>query len=160
MFATSASVIPYIKAGPARAAGSSTTAKRSPGMPELPTVSEAGAESGLSGHSRPSPGTASSCRTRRRSRWSSASTPISSEPWRSATCANASEGLGAELAPGSPREFADYIAREIPKWAKVVRIPAPAPNEVVVTCCDLRETRMKNVCGRTLVHVRERNHGG
>jgi tripartite-type tricarboxylate transporter receptor subunit TctC len=31
------------------------------------------------------------------------------------------ESLGAELAPGSPQDFADYIAREIPKWAKVVK---------------------------------------
>lgn len=29
--------------------------------------------------------------------------------------------LGAEVITGTPREFADYIAREIPKWAKVVR---------------------------------------
>ena len=31
------------------------------------------------------------------------------------------ESLGAELAPGTPQDFADYIAREIPKWAKVVK---------------------------------------
>ena len=29
--------------------------------------------------------------------------------------------LGAEVTTGTPREFADYIAREIPKWAKIVR---------------------------------------
>ena len=29
--------------------------------------------------------------------------------------------LGAEVATGTPREFADYIAREIPRWSKVVR---------------------------------------
>jgi tripartite-type tricarboxylate transporter receptor subunit TctC len=29
--------------------------------------------------------------------------------------------LGAEVVAGTPREFADYIAAEIPKWAKVVR---------------------------------------
>jgi tripartite-type tricarboxylate transporter receptor subunit TctC len=29
--------------------------------------------------------------------------------------------LGAEVVAGTPGEFADYIAREIPKWAKVVR---------------------------------------
>ena len=44
MFATSASVIPYIKAGRLRALAV-TTAQRSPSVPELPTVSEAGAES-------------------------------------------------------------------------------------------------------------------
>jgi tripartite-type tricarboxylate transporter receptor subunit TctC len=31
------------------------------------------------------------------------------------------ESLGAELAAGTPQDFADYIAREIPKWAKVVK---------------------------------------
>ena len=29
--------------------------------------------------------------------------------------------LGAEVVAGTPREFADYIAAEIPKWARVVR---------------------------------------
>lgn len=28
---------------------------------------------------------------------------------------------GAEVVTGTPREFTDYIAREIPKWDKVVR---------------------------------------
>jgi len=30
-------------------------------------------------------------------------------------------GLGAEVAGGSPQDFAAYIAREIPKWTKVVK---------------------------------------
>ena len=30
-------------------------------------------------------------------------------------------GLGAEVLTGSPKDFADYIAREIPKWTKVVQ---------------------------------------
>ena len=29
--------------------------------------------------------------------------------------------LGAEIAGGTPQEFADFIAREIPKWAKVIK---------------------------------------
>src|SRR5258708_11818527 len=41
MFATSASVIPYVKAGRLRALAV-TTAQRSGTVPELPTVSEAG----------------------------------------------------------------------------------------------------------------------
>ena len=41
MFATSASVIPFIKAGKLRALAV-TTAQRSPSVPDLPTVSEAG----------------------------------------------------------------------------------------------------------------------
>ena len=31
------------------------------------------------------------------------------------------EALGAEIVGGSPKDFADHIAREIPKWAKVVK---------------------------------------
>ena len=30
-------------------------------------------------------------------------------------------GLGAEVLTGTPKDFADYIAREIPKWTKVVK---------------------------------------
>jgi tripartite-type tricarboxylate transporter receptor subunit TctC len=30
-------------------------------------------------------------------------------------------GLGAEIAPGSPKDFSNFIASEIPKWTKVVK---------------------------------------
>jgi len=30
-------------------------------------------------------------------------------------------GLGAEIVGGTAKDFADHIAREIPKWAKVVK---------------------------------------
>ena len=29
--------------------------------------------------------------------------------------------LGAEIIGGTPKEFADHIRREIPKWAKVIK---------------------------------------
>ena len=29
--------------------------------------------------------------------------------------------LGAEIIGGTPKEFADHIQREIPKWAKVIK---------------------------------------
>ena len=29
--------------------------------------------------------------------------------------------LGAEVVSATPKDFADFIAREIPKWAKVVK---------------------------------------
>ncbi|MGZ5172383.1 MAG: tripartite tricarboxylate transporter substrate binding protein, partial [Burkholderiales bacterium] len=29
--------------------------------------------------------------------------------------------LGAEIVGGSPKDFADHIRREIPRWAKVVK---------------------------------------
>lgn len=69
MFATSASVVPYIKSGRLRALAV-TTAQRSALLPDL------------------------------RERLA---------------------GLGAEVTTGTPREFADYIARETPKWAEVVK---------------------------------------
>ena len=119
MFATSASVIPYIKAGRLRALAV-TSSQRSPSVPDLPTVSEAGAESGLRGFEAVT--------------WHGVVVPRAT-PDPLVVRLNADigkalgardlrerlESLGAELAPGTPRDFADYIAREIPKWAKVVK---------------------------------------
>lgn len=119
MFATSASAIPYIKAGRLRALAV-TTSRRSSGVPDLPTVSEAGAESGLSGFEAIT--------------WHGVVVPRATpaplverlnaeilRALRSRDLRERLESLGAELAPGSPQDFADYIAREIPKWAKVVK---------------------------------------
>jgi len=115
MFATSASVIPYIKAGRLRALAV-TTAKRSGTVPELPTLSEAGV-----------PGFEAIT-------WHGVVVPAAT-PARLVERLNADivrvlhmrdlrerfESLGAELATGTPQDFAEYIAREIPKWAKVVK---------------------------------------
>jgi tripartite-type tricarboxylate transporter receptor subunit TctC len=119
MFATSASVIPYIKAGRLRALAV-TTSKRSAAVPDLPTVSEAGAESGLSGFEAVT--------------WHGVVVPratpeplverLNSDIVRALNAHDLRErleSLGAELAAGTPQDFADYIAREIPKWAKVVK---------------------------------------
>jgi tripartite-type tricarboxylate transporter receptor subunit TctC len=115
MFATSASVIPYIKAGRLRALAV-TTAQRSATLPELPTVSEAGV-----------PGFEAST-------WHGvvvpAATPGTVVNWlneeinftlNQVELRDRLGALGAEVTTGTPREFADYIAREIPKWAKIVR---------------------------------------
>jgi tripartite-type tricarboxylate transporter receptor subunit TctC len=115
MFATSASVIPYMKAGRLRALAV-TTAQRSPSVPELPTVSEAG----LSGFEATT--------------WHGVVVP-SATPMALVQRLNQDingvlkekdlserlAGLGAEVLTGTPRDFADYIAREIPKWTKVVK---------------------------------------
>ncbi len=115
IFATSASVIPYIKAGRLRALAV-TTAQRSGTVPELPTVSEAGV-----------PGFEAIT-------WHGVVVPVAT-PRSLVARLNADivrvlrmrdlrerlEALGAEVAPGTPQDFADYIAREIPKWAKVVK---------------------------------------
>jgi tripartite-type tricarboxylate transporter receptor subunit TctC len=115
MFATSASVVPYIKAGRLRALAV-TTAQRSATVPELPTLSEAGV-----------PGFEAIT-------WHGVVVPAAT-PWPLIERLNADivrvlrmrdlrerlESLGAEIAAGTPQDFAEYIAREIPKWAKVVR---------------------------------------
>jgi tripartite-type tricarboxylate transporter receptor subunit TctC len=115
MFATSASVIPYIKAGRLRALAV-TTAQRSASVPELPTVSEAGVPGfeAITWHGVVVP----------------AATPAALVGRLNADIVRVLhmrdlrerlESLGAELATGTPQDFADYIAREIPKWAKVVK---------------------------------------
>jgi tripartite-type tricarboxylate transporter receptor subunit TctC len=119
MFATSASVIPYIKAGRLRALAV-TSSQRSATVPELPTVSEAGAESGLRGFEAVT--------------WHGVVVPRATPPalvgrlngdivraLNARDLRERLESLGAELAAGTPQDFADYIAREIPKWAKVVK---------------------------------------
>jgi len=115
MFATSASVIPYVRAGRLRALAV-TTAQRSASVPELSTVAEAGV-----------PGFEATT-------WHGvvvpAATPLASIEFLNRNINAALEekdlrerlaNLGAEIATGTPQEFAAYIAREVPKWAKVVR---------------------------------------
>ena len=114
MFATSLSVIPYIKANRVRALAV-TTAKRSRLMPELPTIAEAGV-----------PGFEAST-------WHGvlvpAGTPaaivdrLNAEINRMLQLPDVREkllALGAEIVGGSAKEFAVHIQREIPKWAKVI----------------------------------------
>ncbi len=115
MFATSASVVPYVKAGRLRALAV-TTAQRSALMPELPTMSELGV-----------PGFEATT-------WHGVVVPVATpldlvqflnEEINFALKQNDIRerliALGAEVAAGTPKEFADYIAREIPKWARVVK---------------------------------------
>jgi tripartite-type tricarboxylate transporter receptor subunit TctC len=115
MFATSASAIPYIKAGRLRALAV-TTSHRSTTVPGLPTLSEAGVPGfeAITWHGvvvpRATPGQLVD--------------RLNLDIVRALEARDLRErleSLGAELAPGSPRDFADYIAREIPKWAKVVK---------------------------------------
>jgi tripartite-type tricarboxylate transporter receptor subunit TctC len=115
MFATSASVVPYIKAERLRALAV-TSAQRSEAMPELPTVSEAGVPGfeAISWHGVVVP----------------AATPAPLVArlnhdivgvLRAPDLRDRLAALGADVVTGTPREFADSIAREIPKWAKVVK---------------------------------------
>jgi tripartite-type tricarboxylate transporter receptor subunit TctC len=115
MFATSASVIPYIKAGRLRALAV-TTARRSATVPELPTLSEAGVPGfeALTWHGVVVPSATPAPLIERLNR-------DIVKVLRLPDLRERLESLGAELATGTPRDFADYIAREIPKWEKVVK---------------------------------------
>jgi len=115
MFATSASVIPYVKAGRLRALAV-TTAKRSPSVPELPTVSDAGLPGfeATTWHGVVVPAATAGALVEKLNQ------DINSV-LKEKDLSERLAGLGAEVLTGTPRDFADYIAREIPKWSKVVR---------------------------------------
>ncbi|HXZ54917.1 MAG TPA: tripartite tricarboxylate transporter substrate binding protein [Burkholderiales bacterium] len=115
MFATSASAIPFIKAGRLRALAV-TTSHRSATVPDLPTLSEAGVPGfeAITWHGVVVPRATPAQLVER----------LNADIVRALGARDLRErleSLGAELAPGSPRDFADYIAGEIPKWAKVVK---------------------------------------
>jgi tripartite-type tricarboxylate transporter receptor subunit TctC len=114
MFATSASVIPYIKARRLRALAV-TTAQRSRSVPELPTVGESvpGFEA-ITWHGVVVPSQTPSATVARLNTAINAALADNNLLERLTS-------LGAEVAPGSPQDFAAYIAREIPKWTRVVR---------------------------------------
>ena len=108
-------VIPHMKSGRLKALAV-TTAQRSPSVPELPTVSEAG----LAGFEATT--------------WHGVVVPAATpgalvlklnqdinSALKEKDLSERLAGLGAEVLTGTPRDFADYIAREIPKWSKVVR---------------------------------------
>src|SRR6185436_8832201 len=115
MFATSASVIPYMKAGRPRALAV-TTAQRSPSVPDLTTVAEAGLPGfeATTWHGVVVPAATPGPLVQRLNQDINA---VLKEKDLSERLA----GLGAEVVTGTPRDFQDYIAREIPKWSKVVK---------------------------------------
>lgn len=115
MFATALSVSPHIKANRVRPLAV-TTEKRSPFMPELPTIAEAGV-----------PGFEAST-------WHGVVVPAGTpapiverlntelnKALKTPDVRQRLTGLGAEIVGGSSKDFADHIGREILKWAKVVK---------------------------------------
>lgn len=115
MFATSLSVMPYIKANRVRALAV-TTAKRVRIMPELPTVAEAGVPGfeAATWHGVLVPAGTSTAIIDR----------LNAEINRMLQLPDVRDritALGAEIIGGTPREFAGHIQREIPKWAKVIK---------------------------------------
>lgn len=116
MFASLSSSIPLIKAGRLRAFAV-TGAKRSPSIPELPTVAEA---AGLKGYEA--------------SAWFGIVGPAGVPKVAVATLNKAALSAledaevrkrlfnaGVEIRVSSPEDFARYIASEMEKWAKVVK---------------------------------------
>jgi tripartite-type tricarboxylate transporter receptor subunit TctC len=115
MFATSDSVIPYIKAGRLRALAV-TTAQRSPSLPDLPTIAEAGVPGfeSITWHGVVVPSATPPATVERLNR-------AINSALREKDLVERLNGLGAEIAGGTPQDFAAYIQREIPKWTKVVK---------------------------------------
>ena len=116
MFASLSSSIPLIKAGRLKAFGV-TGAKRSPSIPELPTIAEAanlpGYEAsawwGIVGPAgMPKAAVAA---------LSKATLAALEDPGVKTRLFNA----GVEIRTSTPQEFAAYIASEMQKWAKVVK---------------------------------------
>ena len=107
--------IPYIKAGRLRGLGV-TTAKRTPALPEVPSIAEAG----LPGYEA--------------TQWfgvlAPAGTPraiidrLHQELSRAVRSPDVKERLtseGADIVAGTPEEFAAYIKSETDKWTKVIK---------------------------------------
>ncbi len=115
MFATAASVIPHTRTARLRALAV-TSAQRSPSVPELPTVAEAGIAGfeALTWHGLVVP--------------AATPAPVIARINTEMNAALASSELkdrlarqGVEARGGKPEEFAAFLHAEIPKWTKVVR---------------------------------------
>jgi tripartite-type tricarboxylate transporter receptor subunit TctC len=110
-----ASMLPHVRAGRVRALGV-TSLKRSPAIPELPTISEAGV-----------PGFEVTT-------WSGVVVPagvskpiiarLNAEINKALASQSAKErlaGSGYDLVGGTPEQFTELVSREIAKWADVVK---------------------------------------
>jgi tripartite-type tricarboxylate transporter receptor subunit TctC len=114
-FATIVSVLPHVRSGKLRAIAV-TTAKRSPSMPEIPTI----AESGVPGYDHgPWNGFLAPARTPRAviARLNEETARILHLPETKAVFTNE----GAEPVGNKPEEFGAIIKAETAKWAKVIQ---------------------------------------
>lgn len=115
MFASMVSVLPQVKQGRLRALAVSSE-KRSPAVPDLPTV----AESGVPGYAAVA--------------WAGLLAPkgtppaivarLNAEVTRIMALSEVKErltGLGAEFAPNTPAQFDAFIRSEITRWAAVIK---------------------------------------
>ena len=121
MFATASSVIPHVRSQRLRALAV-TSLKRSPTLPELPTVDEAGVPRFEA------------------TTWHGIVVPVATPPAivgkinteinHALAMPDIKEKLaaqGVEAQGGTPAEFATYLKSEIPKWTKVVRDSGAKP---------------------------------
>jgi tripartite-type tricarboxylate transporter receptor subunit TctC len=114
-FATALSVQPHISAGRVRALAV-TTAQRSPNFPDLPTVAEAGVPGfdAITWHGVVVPArTPQSVVTRLNREFN--------QILKSVETRDRLNTLGSDIIGGEPKQLADYVRVEIPKWAKVIK---------------------------------------
>jgi tripartite-type tricarboxylate transporter receptor subunit TctC len=115
MFATALSVQPFLQAKRLRPLAV-TTPRRARAFPELPTVAEAGVPGfeATTWHGVLVPAGTSAAIVRK----------LNAEINRLLQLPDVRERLGAlggEIVGGTPKEFAEHIQREIPRWAKVIK---------------------------------------
>lgn len=114
-FATALSVQPQIKAGKVKALAV-TTARRSPGFPELPTVAEAGVPGfdAITWHGIVVPARTPQAVIARLNREFNKLLQTADMRERLMT-------LGSDIIGGEPKQLTDYMRVEIPRWAKVIK---------------------------------------
>jgi len=115
MFSTAPPALPHVKAGRLRAIAITAT-KRSPSLPDLPTVAESGLPgfeaTGWNGFVAPGPTPAPVVAR------------LNAEIVRALNLPDMRErlvSLAVEPVAGSPGDFAAYIKREVAQWARVVK---------------------------------------
>ena len=115
MFDNLPSALPHIKGGKLKALAV-TSATRAPALPDLPTMPKRA----FPGSRRRAGSACSRPRARRATSWSR-STAKSRSGSRRPMRRRSSRRPGANVAGGSPEDFARHIAAETAKWAKVVK---------------------------------------
>jgi tripartite-type tricarboxylate transporter receptor subunit TctC len=115
LFSNVSFTLPQVKAGKVRALGVSST-KRSPVVPDLPTIAEAGVPGfevtswyGVLAPARTPPRIVTSVHDE-------IVKALNAPDMKSRLAADANEAVGS-----TPQEFGAYIAAEIPKWARIVK---------------------------------------
>ena len=115
MFNNATTTVPHVATGKLRVLAVST-AKRSPALPDVPTVAEAGYP-GFESNSWQGIVTRAGTPGAIVARLNSEAVRILSLP----DVKNINQSLGNDIAGGSPEEFLAYIRREMRKWGKVIQ---------------------------------------